>query len=355
MYYARKMSVTLKDIAAKTGLSLQTVSQCVRRGPRYALYSAQTRERVRLAAEELQYRPNASAKAMASGSFGAVSLLMSLDPVRSSVFAGMLCGIHDALARADFKLLVSRLSDMELSDPQRMPRFLVERCCDGVLINYTDKIPGAFVNIVRSNKLPAVWINSAHEADCVYLDDAGASRDATEMLLSLGHRRIAYVDFAHGPDSIAPHYSANARRRGYDDTMRKAMLPTRVIIASQGVNVPPADRVPLMRQLLSTPDRPTAVLAYRMNDMVSTYVAALSSGMRVPEDLSIIGFTEGPVSHLGPSFTTVRLAEESLGQAAVEMLFKKIKDPTTPLRPQAVTMRIEPGETVAGVEGKRSI
>src|SRR5262245_28817077 len=196
------MSVTIKEIARRTGLSIPTVGNVLGRAANR--YSAQTRQRVMKAAAELGYKPNASARAMRQGRFGCAALVLSRSKqqTHSHIPSGLLDGLDDELAQHDMHLTVSRLTDEELSTEAFLPKVLRESMADGMIVNYTHEIPPAMLNLIHAHHAPAVWLNAKLGEDCVFPDDHGAARATTKQLIELGHRRIALVHF------IAPNVFA---------------------------------------------------------------------------------------------------------------------------------------------------
>lgn len=340
------MNVTLQTIAQRTGLSVNTVSQCLRaNAPKAHQFRAETREMVRRVAAELGYRPNAAARATANGRFGTAALVMSINPIRSSLFEGLLCGLHDELHANDMQLSVARMPDSQLSDDSQLPKILREWSCDGMLINYTDAIPKRMQAIILEHQIPAVWINSKQEHDCVRPDDFGGARDATQALLKMGHQRIAYSDFSHGPDYPSPHYSVPDRLAGYQQAMQQAGLAPRLWIAEQGEKIPGAQRVAYVIEQLKRPDRPTAVVSYNHNDLIVIHAAAMSLGLSIPSDLSVVGFSPKLNTPLGVPMGSVLLPEVRMGQEAVRMLLKKISNPSRLLPAKVLPTHFDPAGT----------
>src|SRR5688572_22758476 len=187
------MSVTIKEIARRTGLSVPTVGNVLgRSGDRY---SAETRRRVLEAAAELGYRPNSSARAMRQGRFGCAALILSRSRQQTHSFipTGLLDGLDNELGRHDMHLTITRLSDEELSHDDFVPKVLRQHMADGMIVNYTHGIPPAMLDLIHAHHTPAVWLNAKLNEDCAYPDDLGAAKAVTEELLKLGHRRIALV------------------------------------------------------------------------------------------------------------------------------------------------------------------
>ena len=342
------ISVTIKEIAEATGLSWPTVSQVLSgKGQRY---SAATREKVADAARALGYRPNRFARAVRSGRFGCAALLLSSESVRSTLPAGLLRGIHAALAERDMDLTLAVLPDEKLTSEGFVPSILREWMADGLLINYTDHIPRRMVELIGEHRLPSVWINCRLEADGVYPDDLAAGRLATRHLIDLGHREIAYVDFAWGHEDIGEaHYSVRDRQAGYEQAMREAKLTPRV--AREARRVPGTERHGHLERLLRSPGRPTGLVQYATGP--ETWLVAERAGLRVPEDLSIVAFANEAETVCGVAVTTLRVPQRELGAAAVEMLTARIARPGEVLPSRAIGFGLVAGGTT-GPQPRRS-
>lgn len=297
-------------------MSVATVGHIL--GSKPHRHSKDTSRRVIENAALLGYRPNSSAKAVASGRFHCVTLLLSTDPHRSNVPDKLLCGIYDALAANDYHLNVVRLTDETLSQPS-LPKFLCQRMTDGILVNYTDRIPQPLLDGIRADRAPAVWLNSKQDADCVRPDDFGAGKLATEHLLELGHRNILYAVYD------TQHYSGEDRYRGYRAAMEAAGLPARLERHVASI----ADWVSIARNWFQLPDPPTGVVAYGKYPGQAIAYAGHLRGMRVPDDFSLVVFEGSPAvdDTTGTEYTTCLVPERELGAAAVDMLFKKIEEP----------------------------
>ena len=218
------MAATIKDVARASGVSAQTVWRIL--NGKNKNNNENTAQRVVSAADELGYRANSSAKAMRSGRFGSVALLLSEYSGLSLLPVERREGIQDVLGEQEINLILSRFSNDALTNQERLPRILREIMADGLLINYNANLPQPMVDIISQYQIPAVWINSRQPADCVYPDDRDAGRgSAAKRLLTLGHRRIGFAYAA--PTS---HYSFAERIAGYEEVMQESRhLPTRLV------------------------------------------------------------------------------------------------------------------------------
>ena len=329
--------VALKQVAEAVGISVSTVSHIL--GSRVDLYRPETRERVIRKAAELGYRPNASARAVRSGQFGAVSLLLSSNPAHSELFDPLTVGIHNTLAQQGMHLTLDMLSDSELTAPAFVPRFLRMRMVDGLLIAYYHGIPERFKELLRRSQVPFVWVNSRHAADCVYPDDRAAGRQATEHLLERGFRRIAYIDYT------LPILSDGmlAREAGYAEAMRAAGLTPRTI--SPAAKTPRTARVAFSRAWLEAPDRPEAVVCLALTTALPVLHAAAMLGLRVPRDLALVTFAVQPLTLTGIHLTSLQVPFYEIGRRAVAMLTRKLEQPGQEQSPEVVPFSLDAGET----------
>lgn len=341
----------LHQIARQTGVSPNTVLRVLRGENKEVWPSAvQRAQTIRQCARKLGYLPNGSARAMRRGRFNSVALVLSTDKGRSYLPEDLFNAIHDALAQRQMRLIVAKLPDTRLTSSESLPTILREMCCDGLLINYTDHVPAGMPQLIGQYKIPSIWINSRQPSDCVYYDDFGGSVAAVNYLRSLGHRRIAYLDFVPPAPADQTHYSRIDRREGYLKAMHDAGLPP--VPVEQFAGVPVSQRLEAVRALLCGPQAPTAMIGYDASDRL-LYAAALEE-KRVPQDVSLMTFSTRHAlpaaevtgeNYVGRSVGAVRLPTEKAGEQAVEMLLAKIESPATALPARSVSLEIQPGDT----------
>jgi LacI family transcriptional regulator len=228
-------------------------------------------------------------------------------------------------------LSVARLGGESIRDPDYLPKVVREVTADGLLLNVINDIPAAFVEAIRAHRIPTVWINSKQEFDCVHPDDLAGGRLATEHLLALGHERIAYVKTRAVNGATILHYSEEDRFAAYEATMKSAGLtPRRAWLSENPASLEQitADRrVEDAAALLSGPDRPTAVVAYELEEALAVCYAAAGLGLSVPRDLSVVMFHHGAITAAPLPLTTIELSIWEMGREAVDLLVAKIADP----------------------------
>jgi DNA-binding LacI/PurR family transcriptional regulator len=193
--------------------------------------------------------------------------------------------------------------------------------------------------------IPAVWLNSKFEHNCIYPDDYGSYFDACTRLIEMGHRRIAYSIFGRNE-----HYSQTDRREGYLAAMRVAGL-TPILHELPGVpdgvegSVAMADRVPLATRILKRPDRPTAVLSYGGEACYTWVMAAHEVGLKVPGDLALAGTVDHPLDDLGFELGRLELPVYKMGREAVRVVMQRIEEPGEDVPASVIPFEIVPGDT----------
>ena len=333
--------VTQKEIARELGVTQQAVSHALTGG---GTLSVATRERIVRAATEFGYRPNSSARAMKSGRFGAVALLMGTGSRCSTLPAALWSGVHNELAAHNLNLMMTRLPDDALSDTAALPKILREMSVDGLLIDYTDHIPPRLREALAASGLPAVWLNVKREADCVYPDDFGAGKTIGEHLIDAGHRRIAYVDVTHDRGDPDLHYSVRDRPAGVRSAAREAGIEVETL-SLQSLSIP--QRLTALRQLWEREAPITAVVGYGPQTFELTCRAAWQSGKEVPDDISVAVFSDiREEPFLGFDMTRMEVPQEIEGQRAVQLLMQKIGGARQQAAPQPVPFEFIVGETV---------
>ncbi len=332
--------VTMKDVAQLAGVHTSSVSVVLNGSCSSAGVSSSARQRIVEAAQQLGYRRNGSAHTIRTGRFGNVGLLLTPKDYNSYLPHQLLFGLHDALKEVDSTLSIFRLPDDTLTDASKLPKILRENMCDGLLIDYIADYPQEMVDLIARHRIPAIWINSQQSEDCVYPDDFGASKQATEHLIAMGHRQIVFFDFANVAFHSGIHYSVDERWRGYESAMQEANLLPREF---RGRHLPTEKRVEACAQFLLAEPRATAFVGYAIWDMTPLAFAVERLGLRVPDDLSIVSFG-AQVENFGMTEAAMMLEpQQEIARCATELLLQKIDDPTRSFSPRPIPFRWHPG------------
>jgi LacI family transcriptional regulator len=336
------MAVTLRQVADEAGVSIATVSLVLAgRGDRYR---DETCVRVRAAAERLGYRPNASARFMQRGRFGIVGLLNPVDHRLGTLPHGMVEGATRALERHDRYLLLVRLERARLLGGP-VPAVLAERMTDGFLVNLHLRVRAEEEAAVDRLGVPCVWLNHKRGDACVHPDDEGAGRLLAERLLAAGHRRLAWADCTYGDDPDPEHYSPLARRQGFVQACAAAGASCALHLSRGWTRAD--QRVAWARTWLAAPDRPSAVGTGMPESAVAVQTAALTLGLAVPADLSLVTAADATVDLAGVPLVTALVPVQEVGDRAVELLLARIDGRADGPAPGAVPFTLNAGASVA--------
>jgi DNA-binding LacI/PurR family transcriptional regulator len=312
--------VTLKTVAERVGVSPMTVSNAFSRPDQL---SAALREKILATAAELGYvGPDPAARTLARGSTGTVGILFHGTPryALSDDFGALfLAVIAEELGRGGLALtLLPNLGTRDVL-PVR------DVAMDGAII-YSCSPADESVEWLRRRQLPLVLVDQPHDDrfPSVNVDDRAGARAAAMHLVELGHRRIALL--AAGPEALAnptDWYVPRERLRGWHDVLDPAGITPalRYVEKSAGEAAYTA-----ARELLAGPERPTAVLAFSDAIAADVLRAADDLGLRVPRDVSVVGFDDSPVARrLVPALTTVRQDVVEKGTAAAAELVAAVR------------------------------
>lgn len=313
-------SITLKAVAAAAGVSEMTVSNVLSGRHKPVRAKAVRRaEHVREVASRLGYRVSQAARATRSGRTGNIALLLSSRSGRSTLPELRLRGIHDAAAEAGLNVLVSYLPEDD-----SLPRVVAEHGCDGLLINYTDHDPPGLLAEIDRHGIPAIWLNADKEHDAVRFADEEGAFEATNRLIELGHRDIAFLMLTHGLNEPQGHYSSRERVAGYRRAMRAAGLAERMLAEKGAEPVLGEDRLCWTLDALKK-SRPTAVVAFSGLEATLARSACVSRGLHVPQDVSLVMFGGKASDQLSAACSAMVLPEFDLGRVAIERLLQHLE------------------------------
>ncbi|KMS87310.1 LacI family DNA-binding transcriptional regulator [Prauserella rugosa] len=321
---------SLIDVAREAGVSTATAGRAL---GGYGKVSQRTRERVADAASRLGYRTNGLARSMITGSTQTLGVLVS--DVSNPFFATALRGITDVTQQAGFEVLLSNTGG-DADAERRALAVMSEKRVDGVIV--APALPSDGAHLARAIELsvPVVQLDrlasGVPSADSVTIDNEHAVAEAVGHLLELGHRRIGVITEADG--DIARLRSGNRKRgllpsavrlRGYFSALTEAGIP----VDESLVGVARYDResaYDATTRLLELTEPPTAMLCTDNVLASGAYRAAQDKGLRMPDDLSLIGFDDEPWTTLvRPGLTIVEQPTYELGAQAGRQLLDRIE------------------------------
>jgi LacI family transcriptional regulator len=335
---------SIRDVAAHAGVSVTTVSHALN-NTRFV--SPAARAKVEEAARALGYVPSEVARGLKHNTTRTLGMLV---PSNSNpYFAEIIRGVEHGCYAAGYSLLLCNSND----DPARQAdhlRVLAERRVDGlVLVASGDD--AQIVEHCRGLRLPLVLLDREIEgvaADLIEVDHAAGGELATTHLLGLGHARVACVG---GPVDLMP---SREREAGWRRALAKAGVVPRPSELVRG-DFGPQGGATAMRTLLRAADPPSAVFV--CNDMmaIGALNAAHAEGVRVPQELSVVGFDDIELAaYTLPPLTTVAQPKEAIGTGAAQLLLERIRAGRTELARRVLQPELRVRESTAAVPRGRA-
>ncbi|MEZ3179504.1 LacI family transcriptional regulator [Streptomyces pimonensis] len=333
--------VTITDVARHAGVSTAAVSKVLRNA--YGVSPAM-REKVTAVISELGYRPHAAARGMRGRTY---TIGVLLDNVRNAFFADILDGVQDELRTSEYTVLIGA-AGFGPEEQARTIRSMVDRQMDGLILIAPGTPRGEILTTAAST--PTVVIGHHDAADShdsvVDADDVGAGL-VVDHLVSLGHRDIALVS-AHGT-------KANRWKRtpeivlsdGYLEAMERHGLTDHARVHHAAYSDDGGFKAGMT---LLTADRPpTAVMTGADVAALGIYRAAHELGLRIPDDLSLVGYNNTALAALAPvQLTSVDQAGHTMGSAAARMLIERVEGRRDRAMQTTMTPRlVERGSTTA--------
>jgi DNA-binding LacI/PurR family transcriptional regulator len=335
---ADDVAVSIREVAVRAGVSRGTVSKVLNQSAG-AQIAFDTRERVRRAAEELGYRPDPVARALARRRIDAVGVVLppgEVSPLSSTFFATM----FDALLRAaaDHRQTTTVFPGRAWADSGEDVSAFVKGRCDGLIVFVQSEGPlpsdpaggvavrhSSLVASLAAARFPFVVVSDSGGNPLypsVDVDNHAAAAEMTRHVLSLGHRRIAHLPGDPAVGCVAP------RVAGYRAALEAAgVTPDPRLCAPCGFASFAVRRTVENLMALPAPERPTALFCCNDAMALEAMRSLARLGLRVPEDVSVAGFDDVPEAAAGePPLTTVRQPYRELGREALSLLMEQIED-----------------------------
>lgn len=309
------MPANINDVAREAGVSITTVSRVLNNN--YPV-KKETKEKIEKAIEKLNYKPNAMARSLITKKTSMIGVVVP--GITNLFFPTIVEAIEEYTKNKGYNIYLSNTGG-DLKEEKEIIEKIVSRQVDGIIVidpaienlkkGYYDKI---------SKSIPTIIVNGYYdEQKCNFVcyDQETGTREAFQYLLSLGHRKIAFV---RGHKS----YSYDIKEKIYKEIVNSNNLNyEKVLNVGKGNSIEVVDRVQaILEELLRNDDRPTAFFA--CNDLMAVGVinACMRVGIRIPEDISVIGFDNTLISNVtSPKLTTVDQNMKEIGnRAALELL-----------------------------------
>jgi DNA-binding LacI/PurR family transcriptional regulator len=312
------MPVSIKDIARAANVSHSTVSRALSDSP---LVGAETKARIQRLARQMGYSPDAQARSLVMGRTQTIGVVVTTiaDPFIAEVVQGIESTAHDR----GYSVILSSSG----SEPERevaAVEMLHSKRVDGVIVT-SSRVGALYQEHLDRLGVPIVLLNSHSEQSGPYtfsvsVDNRHGGYLASDHLVRLGHRRVAYLA---GP---ADHSDDLERLAGYRQALARAGIAFDPALVVQGSGRTDGGERALP-QLIEQDKPPTAVFCYNDVTAIGLLRAARRTGLRVPRDLAVVGFDDIPfAAYVRPSLTTVAQPIAHMGKRAIEMVLDLVAD-----------------------------
>ncbi len=307
--------VTLKDIGKEVGVSIVTVSRALNDKPDIG-YG--TKQKIREVAERLGYSPNALARGLKAKKTGSIGVLIA--DIADSFFASVVKGIENTAREMGYNIILCDTSE-KYEWEKLAVQMMLEKRVDGLLITPSQTEYGDILELKRK-KIPFVLVGRHFdlvESDYVITDDIRGAFSATDYLIKKGHKKILFIN---GPIYIS---SAKERLVGYKRALQEhAILFDKSLVKEGALKMDDGYRI--MKEILSTATKFTAVFAYSDFVTLGVMQALEETELKIPEDIAIVGYDDVAFARfLQIPLTTVHIPKYELGREAMKLLKRKIE------------------------------
>lgn len=312
----KKQAATIKEVAALAEVSQMTVSRVLND---QSVVRESTRKKVQAAIRQLNYRPNIMARHLA-GRTGMFIGLIYRNPSYGYLSEFLMGALNTCRELGHYLIVEEPFVDQDMVDLERMEKRFLDTSIQAVIVvPPLSEDPDLIETLIRTG-ISFVCISpkqDAYTGPSVRMDDRDAAQELTEYLVSLGHQRIGFIS---GPPD---HKSSELRRGGFETAMRAKRRAIDDKIIAQG-DYTYVSGMTCAAKMLSLPKPPTAIFASNDDMAAGAIAAAHRAGLRVPEDVSIVGFDNTQnASSIWPPLTTVRQPIREMARAAIEILANK--------------------------------
>ena len=300
-----------------------TVSRVLNNGPNVR---AEIRDRVQRAVEMLDYKVNIQARNLAGGATRQIALVHAsdLDSEPNSYYhSGLELGALRACADKGFQLVTHTVNQTLASAEHNILSLIDEGRCDGIILTppFSDNVD--LITLVQKRACPVVCIsggpNVRHIAASVGIDDKAAGFEITQHLIDLGHRKFGYIR------GLSGHLSAEERFDGFAAALKSANIAPDEVLVEPG-NFTFHSGIEGAQRMLNRSDRPTALICANDDMAAGALLAIHKMALRIPQDISVTGFDDSPVSEIvWPPLTTIHQPIKQIGQRAVELIIEALK------------------------------
>lgn len=310
---------TIRDLAIKLNVSISTVSRALRNAPDV---NPETKKAVLQLAAELNYEPNRVAQSLRIKKTNTIGVVVP--EIAMHFFSSVISGIQEYAGSQGYSIMICQSMETVETEISNI-HMLVANRVDGLLISLSSQTNSVeHLEQLLAKKIPIVLFDRVAPSlpvSKVVVDDHAGSYKAVEYLIQTGCRRIAYIG---GPKNL---YISEQRGAGYAAALQAHALPVREEYITYCTDTQPELYQQAVNQLLSLPNRPDAIFCMHDPIAITVLQQLKAKGIQIPHEISIVGFTNEPVSQfIEPSLTTVAQPATLIGQTAARLFIKQLED-----------------------------
>ena len=307
---------TIHDIARELDISASTVSRALNDNPRI---SQKTTKKIKAVADSLGYRPNTLASNLRNKKSNTIGIVVPL--INRYFFSAVISGAEDIAYKAGFNVVISQSNDIAQKEIDIVQSMFANRV-DGLIISIamqTDTYD--HLKLFRKKHIPLVFFDRVVpeiETDKIVVDDFAGGFRVTQHLIDQGYKRIGHLA---GPQNLITYYN---RKSGYVEALSKNGIQFDENLINVN-KLTSDDGLTAVKQLMSLPIPPDAIFCGNDTTALSAMIYLRDKGIRIPEDIGIVGFSNEPFSKVvSPSISTIAQPGFEMGQKAAELLIRKI-------------------------------
>ncbi|MBE9464802.1 LacI family DNA-binding transcriptional regulator [Dyadobacter subterraneus] len=330
---SRRHQTTIIDIARSTGVSNSTVSRALHG---HADISPETRNAVLEMAALLDYQPNQLAYNLVKSRTNTIGMIVP--EFTNSFFPNIIIGAHELLTEAGYNLTIMQSNESYPIEVSNTKAMLANRI-DGLLISLTQETNNYdHLKVFEKRGIPLVLFNRVCDyvsAPKVVVNDFEGSFLAVEHLILNGYERIAHLG---GPLNLLV---SRERLRGYRAAMEKYGKSIEENMVIQGMFSQQKARI-YGKYLLDLENRPDAIFAVNDSSAIEIMLMALEKGIRIPDELGVVGFSDNPESaYIGPGLTTIRQPTNAIGKTSAQWVLQLIESEEEMILPNEKVLKTE--------------
>jgi len=325
----QRKNVTMKDVAREAGVALSTVSHFLNNS---APLSEETKQKIKKAIEKLNYRPNLTARNLKKRKTSTIGLFVP--DIANPFYAEVYKGVAEAAREKKYNVILYA-TNYHKDREHDFVKLVTQWQVDGVIVSYSFIDENLWFKLERAD-IPVVLVDVYpvnNRWPSVIVENETGIQLALQHLFSLGHREIAYL-------SEPPYVmSLIKRQRAFIENLKQLNLPFKeewILVEKKQANRVEIGYL-LGKKLLSGKDLPTAVVASSDLVAIGAMKAFLESGLKIPDDMSIVGFDDIIFSsYVHPSLTTVRQPKYEMSRKGTEFLLQLIEKQSSNLCPNGI-------------------